>query len=324
MPRTRAVTLVSHGPNCLDGLTSAVVGARYFAGRPFEAVFASNREVDGMLRSFDPPEPEAAELWVTDISWHDERTTDHLNELVDEGLELYWVDHHKSAIDARAAGGLDAHFTDFVLDDSYSASRLLYEYLCERTANEGQSKPGLLALRNLVMLADDVDRWVLDIDGSRELALTVRAMPQADAYRALLSMDSNITYSHELKRARDRMRTERRLALEIAGETRRVHSVDGRGVRVVAAECEGYAGEVAESWQAEFSDAVFALYDRRGDGISFRRTTDCDVDLSRLAANFGGGGHAAAAGCEVPLQRRGRADKLAGMVSDALAAGSDR
>jgi oligoribonuclease NrnB/cAMP/cGMP phosphodiesterase (DHH superfamily) len=321
---SRRVTVVSHGPNCLDGLTCAVVAARYFAGREFQPTFASNRHIDDTLRRYSPSNPDREELWITDISWRDDETTQHLNNLVDRGLELHWVDHHKSALEAREAGKLKARFTDYVLDMKFAASRLLYEELLRRDAEKGESNLDLLALRNLVMTADDNDRWILAVEGSRELALTVRAMEQQEAYRALLEMNSDLAYGPELRRAWDRVQNELVSTFKLAEATCAEREVEGRGVRVVACECDGYPGEIADRWKSRHSNTVFALYDRRGGGISFRRTPDCRIDLSRLAASFGGGGHEAAAGCETSVSGPDRAASLADKVSDALKRGVDR
>lgn len=324
MPDSRRVTLVSHGPNCLDGLTCAVVATRYFAGRDIETVFANNNEIDDILQGYTPAEPTSDQLWVTDISWRSDSTDEHLNRLIHRGLEFYWIDHHKTAIDRRTEGHLNVDFTDFVLSDRYAASRLLFEYLVERAARHGESRPGLLSLRNLVMLADDVDRWVLRIDGSRDLALAVRAMDQEEAYRVLLSMDSNLTYGPELTRAARRVRAELDHSFELADRTRHVREVAGRNLRVVSAECDGYAGEVAARWSDGFRQAVFVIYDHRTRGVSLRRSADCGVDLSRLAAHFGGGGHAAAAGCQVPASQATLSADIAAAVAQALADEVDR
>lgn len=318
MPSERRVTVVSHGPNCLDGLTCAVVAARHFAGREYHPSFASNRQIDDILRSYSPAQPEREELWITDISWRDDETTEHLNALVERGLELYWVDHHKSALEARDGGRLRAKFTDYVLDMKYAASRLLFEYLCARDAAAGRSNPDLLSLHNLVMTADDNDRWILAIEGSRELALTVRAMEQQEAYRALLALGSDLAYGPELRRAHDRVQRDLAITFRLAENTRVVREVPARDLRVVACECEGYSGEIADRWRSRYHNGVFALYDRRGGGISFRRTPDCKVDLSRLATSFGGGGHEAAAGCEVEVAGPDRAESLAVKTADAL------
>jgi len=314
----RRVTVISHGPNCLDGLTCAVVAARYFADRDYHPTFASNRQIDDVLRHYSPAHPEREELWITDISWRDDETTDHLNALVDRGLELHWVDHHKSALEARDKGKLQANFTDYVLDMKYAASRLLFEELQARDEAAGLTNPDLGSLRNLVLTADDNDRWILAIEGSRELALTVRAMEQQEAYRALLAMNSDLAYGPELRRAHDRVQRELASTFRLAENTTAVHEVPSRDVRVVACECDGYSGEIADRWRGRFTHAVFALYDRRGGGISFRRTPDCTVDLSRLASSFGGGGHEAASGCEMEVQGPDRAASLASKTADAL------
>jgi oligoribonuclease NrnB/cAMP/cGMP phosphodiesterase (DHH superfamily) len=324
MPAARRVTVVSHGPNCLDGLTCSVVAARYFAGRRFEAIFASNREIDDVLRSYDPTHPDNEELWITDISWRDSSTDLHLRSLTERGLELYWIDHHKTAIDRRAEGKLQVPFTAFVLDDSYAASRLLFEHLCSRVTERGESKPGLLALRNLVMLADDVDRWVLEVPGSRELALAVRAMAQQDAYKALLAMDSTLAYTPDIERASRRVKEDLEKTFAMAHATRHVAELPPRGLIVVAAECDDYAGEIADRWGKDFQRAIFVLYDHRSDGISLRRTPDCAVDLSRLAASFSGGGHPAAAGCQIATSGNDRSAEIARKVVEALARGADR
>ena len=324
MPESRRVTVVSHGPNCLDGLTCAVVAARYFIGRRFEPIFASNREIDDVLRAYDPTHPDDEELWITDISWRDSSTDLHLNSLARRGLAIYWIDHHKTAIDRRAEGKLNVKFSDFVLDDAFSASRLLFNHLRARAAAREESKPELLALEKLVLLADDVDRWVLDIQGSRELALAMRAMNQQDAYRALLALDSNLTYTPEIERALKRVQDELKRTFSLAEATRHIAELPARGVTVVAAECIDYAGEVADRWSKTFAQTVFALYDHRSAGISFRRTPDCTVDLSRLAGVFGGGGHPAAAGCQITTIGVNRASEIARKVVEALARGADQ
>ena len=309
---------------CWPAMTCAVVAARYFAGRRFEPIFASNRDIDAMLRHYDPTHPEEEELWITDISWRDASTDVHLNSLVERGLELYWIDHHKSAMDRRAEGHLRVSFTDFVLDDTYAASRLVYNYMRKRAQEHGESHPGLLALDPLVMLADDIDRWILKVDGSRELALAVRAMGQQEAYKALLSMDSNITYPPELREASERVKVQLRETFELADQTRHVLQVSERDATIIAAECIDYAGEIADRWRDEYTNGVFAMYDRRSDAISLRRTPECPIDLSRLAGSFGGGGHPAASGCQIETNPGGRAEQIARKLQDALVRGVDR
>ena len=63
---------------------------------------------------------------------------------------------------------------------------------------------------------------------------------------------------------------------------------------------------------------MVALYDTKSEGVSFRRSPTCPVDLSRVAETFGGGGHAAAAGCKIPGVGARDADALATLVAEAV------
>jgi oligoribonuclease NrnB/cAMP/cGMP phosphodiesterase (DHH superfamily) len=168
------------------------------------------------------------------------------------------------------------------------------------------------------MLADDVDRWVLRIDGSRQMALAVRAMKQPEAYRTLLSMDSRLTPTPAIERALERVASQLAESFDIAVATRHVTAVPDADLVVVAAECDDYAGEIADRWKDDYDCAVFALYDHRGDCISFRRSPACSVDLSRLAARFGGGGHPAAAGCNMTTTGNDRFAQITRRIVDAL------
>ncbi len=52
--------------------------------------------------------------------------------------------------------------------------------------------------------------------------------------------------------------------------------------------------------------------------MSFRRSPDCEVDLSKVAQALGGGGHAAASGAEVADLRTTLATLVADTVAKAL------
>jgi nanoRNase/pAp phosphatase (c-di-AMP/oligoRNAs hydrolase) len=165
---------------------------------------------------------------------------------------------------------------------------------------------------------------VLAIPGSRALALAVRAMTQQEAYKALLAMDSNLTYTPDVERALRRVEGELENTFAMAHATRHVAELPSRSLTIVAAECEDYAGEIADRWSKDFERAVFVLYDHRSDGISLRRTPDCVIDLSRLAGSFGGGGHPAAAGCQIVTSGLDRSGEIARKVAEALSRGADR
>jgi len=312
MPAT--VHVVSHGPHCLDGVTAAAAVARYQDGRrPLDVRFASNSEVDAVLRSLEPAP--GSELWVTDISWREPATDVHLARLAAAGLQIFWIDHHRTALERFGAGLVKVAFADRVLSEEFSAARLTWNFLTHRIASEGRSAPALAAFERVVLMADDNDRWLHQIPGSRELAWVVSALGP-DAYDDFMQLDARVTYTPRMAAARARVEAEIARSFAVAEASRTERKVGD--VTLVSAICAGHPSEVADAWGKKTRNAVFALYDAKSLAVSLRRSPDCAVDLSRLAGTLGGGGHAAAAGCEVPDLRRVLAEDLATRIADKL------
>jgi oligoribonuclease NrnB/cAMP/cGMP phosphodiesterase (DHH superfamily) len=312
----KQVNVVSHGPHCLDGVAAAVAVARYHEGTA-EVVprFAGNSEIDGVLRSFLPEPGRESELWITDISWRDPETDAHLRTLVEGGLRIYWIDHHRTALERFGAGAVNVPFAGRVLSEEHAASRLTYDYLAARLAAEGRTLPGFAALAPLIAMADDNDRWLHRVLGSRELAWVVRSLG-ADAYGELLRIDERVTYSPRMAAARARVEKEIAHSFAVANASRTERRIGD--VTLVSAVCDGHPSEIADAWGKQTRNAVFALYDAQSLAVSLRRSPDCQVDLSHVAGALGGGGHAAAAGCELPELRRALAQALAERVGEVL------
>jgi oligoribonuclease NrnB/cAMP/cGMP phosphodiesterase (DHH superfamily) len=312
----KQVHVVSHGPHCLDGVAAAVAVARYHEGTA-EVVprFAGNSEIDDVLRSFRPDPGRESELWITDISWRDPETDAHLRMLAERGLNIYWIDHHRTALERFGAGAVNVPFTGRVLSEEYAASRLTYDYLAAHLAAEGRALPGFAALAPLIAMADDNDRWLHRIPGSRELAWVVRTLG-ADAYGELLRIDERVTYSPRMAAARARVEAEIARSFAVANDSRTERRIGD--VTLVSAVCDGHPSEIADAWGKQTRNAVFALYDAQSLAVSLRRSPDCRVDLSHVAGALGGGGHAAAAGCELPELRRALAEALAERVGKVI------
>lgn len=312
----KQVHIVSHGPHCLDGVAAAVAVERYHRGRAQVAAhFAGNSEIDATLQALEPTPGPDTELWITDISWRQPETDRHLRELAAAGVRIFWIDHHRTALERQRAGLVDVPFADRVLSEDYAASRLVYEYLAQRLASEGRSAPEFRAFQPVIAMADDNDRWLHRLPGSRALGWTVRALGSA-AYDELRDIDERVTYTPRMLTARAAVEAEIAHSFKVATASR-VERRQG-GVTLVSAVCDGHPSEIADAWGKETPNAVFALYDVQSLAVSLRRSPDCTIDLSHLAARLGGGGHAAAAGCELPELRRALAEAMATRVAEAL------
>ena len=298
--RPRLVHIVSHGPHCLDGVAAAVAIARYYSGVEVCPRFAGNPRINEVICGLGIEDPlRDQELWITDISWTAPEADAYLRGLAQRGLRIYWVDHHRTAIDRLQKGEIDVPFAHRIVDDRCASARLVFDYLRERLTREGRRSVELEQFEAVVDMADDNDRWLHRIPGSWELALTLRSMNGAEAFDELLKIDPSVTYTPRLRAAHEKVEEELRSSLEIARVTRTVRDL-ASGVKVVAAVCEGYPSEIADRWGRELPNSVFVLFDLKSGAISYRRSPDCEVDLSRVAQAFGGGGHPAAAGSEIP------------------------
>lgn len=317
--RPKFVHVVSHGPQCLDGVTAAVVVTRYYRTATVLPHFSSNADINETLRAVvcEPRDAEH-EVWITDISWTDPAVDRHLQALLDQGVQVYWIDHHRTALERYREGAVQVRLTDCVLSEAFAAAQLTYAYLHARLIADGEENDWFTAVQPLVAMADDNDRWCHQIPGSRELALTVGAMHELDAYHELTAIDATVRYTVRMQEAAQRVQTELRRSFAVAERSRVVHRLSPDGLRLVTAVCDGYAGEIADAWGKARSNSVFALYDARSLGVSLRRSPDCTVDLSRLARSLGGGGHPAAAGCELADLRGTIAAALATVVAAAI------
>jgi uncharacterized protein len=326
------VHLVSHGPYCLDGVAAAVAVARYRTGATIVPHFSGNEHINQVIRAISlEAAPAGSELWITDISWNEKETDAHLRDLAAHGVKIYWFDHHRTALKRYAAGEINVPFTEHVVSEKVSAARLVYEHLEQQLTTSGQDNKTFTTFSPVVAMADDNDRWIHAIPGSRELALTIRTLGEdrdsLAGYEALLKIDPAVTYTPAMRAAYEKAIREIQASFAVAEKSRVSLAVPGTPCTLITAVCAGYTSEIGDAWGKTATQTVFAFYDLKGEGVSLRRSPDCSVDLSQLAQFFGGGGHPAAAGCRPTDLHRLFAQELARLLAGAfpsLATSDDR
>ncbi|HUA36549.1 MAG TPA: hypothetical protein VMA09_23290 [Candidatus Binataceae bacterium] len=313
----RTIHVVSHGPSCLDGVMAAAAVARFYDGQRVKTTLAGNNEADSTIQQLEVQPNSDDELWITDLSWNQVATGDHLNDLAERGVRIYWIDHHRTAVSRAEAPEFQVQFTDKVLSEQYSAARLTFNYL-RRAARDlpDKAREEFEKFAPLAMIADDHDRWVHKIAESPDWALAVQTLGGIASYREILRL-TEPTMSRKLRHAFESGRDAMRRSIELAHATLVDRKLEN-GITVRTACCFGYSSEVAAKLYADQHRMVVALFDLRSQGVSLRRSADCEVDLSRLAENFGGGGHAAASGFAIPELRRLPAERLADILGDRL------
>jgi oligoribonuclease NrnB/cAMP/cGMP phosphodiesterase (DHH superfamily) len=315
---SRTIQVVSHGPSCLDGVMAAAAVARFYDGHKVFTTLAGNNEADHVLQQLSLRSEDANdEIWITDLSWNSPATGAHLKELAERGAQIYWIDHHRTAVSRADAPEFKVPFAGKVLSEQYSAARLTFNYLKKmgRDLPERQ-RAEFEAFQPFAMIADDHDRWVHRIAESADWALAVQTLGGASSYREILKLREP-RMSRKLRGAFESGQDAMSRSVELANATM-VDRQLGNGIKVRTACCFGYSSEVAAHLYKGQTQTVVALFDLRSQGVSLRRSADCEVDLSVLAQHFGGGGHAAASGLMIPDLRRLPAERLAEILGDEL------
>jgi oligoribonuclease NrnB/cAMP/cGMP phosphodiesterase (DHH superfamily) len=295
---------------------AAAAVARFYGGHKVAAMLPGNSDSDKVIQELAPKGDGAGEVWITDLSWTSPETGQHLAALARQGVRIYWIDHHRTAVSRADAPEFKVPFAGKVLSERYSAALLTFNFL-KRLAPDALSatrQREFETFQPFAELADDHDRWLHRIPASQDWALAVQTMGGAAAYREILKL-KELKMTRRLRVALDHAHDALRRSSELAHVTMVDRALPG-GVNLRTACCFGYSSEVAAKLYDGQQRTVVALLDLRSQGVSLRRSPDCDLDLSKLAQAFGGGGHAAASGFAVNDLQRAPAERL----SDLLAA----
>jgi oligoribonuclease NrnB/cAMP/cGMP phosphodiesterase (DHH superfamily) len=315
----RTIQVISHGPSCLDGVMAAAAVRRFYERDRVHATLAANGESDSIIQALKPrPGGRFDEVWITDLSWNSRETAGHLSRMVRDGTLLFWIDHHRTAVARADAPEFDVPFTARVLSEQYSAAMLTFNFLRQAAQDTGDQE----RLRSyekfapFAEIADDHDRWIHRVPGSADWALAVQTLGGIESYREIIGLSKPVM-SRRRRVALEMGRGALDKSFEVAQATM-VERPLGNGLRLRSACCIGYSSEVASKLYEGQQRTVIALFDLRSLGVSLRRSTDCQVDLSRLAQYFGGGGHPAAAGFAVDELKRAPAERLADLLGERL------
>jgi oligoribonuclease NrnB/cAMP/cGMP phosphodiesterase (DHH superfamily) len=292
----RTAIVISHGPYCLDGIASAACVGRFYGEVNVTPFFTHPSDVDRMIKEVTQNSKQPQDLWIADITWKNPETDQYLKQLAKDGWRIFWADHHAIAIGKREKAIKEIGLTGWAVSDKYSAARLLFDYMVSHEDKIGRANQQLLEFQKVVLLADDNDRWIHNLSGSRELALTIAALSGIDAYYELVHIDSNVNYSSKMQDAYRKASQELSESVSLAYRTKVDKKSDESEIRIVVALCNGFPSEVADRLRNDYKNAIFVLFNLKDLRLSLRRSPECDVNLDRLAQQFGGGGHPAAAG----------------------------
>ncbi|MCM3588042.1 oligoribonuclease [Mesobacillus maritimus] len=284
--------------NDLDGVGGGIVAKLAF-GDKVDVRYNSVMGLDTQLeRLFDHEKKlDQYHLFITDLSINEENTK-RVEELHRSGAKVNFIDHHKTALHFNEYdwGSVRVEYEDGRLT---SATSLLYEHLLE---NKWIQKTK--ALDEFVELVRQYDTWEWDkndnikakhlndlffmfsIDEFEEKMLE-RLTTQKDSFefdefeQKLLLMEEDKIERYVRRKKRELVQT----------------FIDDYCAGIVHA--ESYHSELGNELGKEYPHLDYiAILNVGGKKISFR-TIHAHVDVSAVAGQFGGGGHAKASGCSM-------------------------
>ncbi|WP_423407035.1 DHH family phosphoesterase [Heyndrickxia sp. MSNUG] len=287
--------------NDLDGVACGILFMLAFGEGVdirYNSVSGLNFHVERYFESMNDKMKREDLLFITDLSVNDE-IAEKINEFVLAGGKAKLIDHHKTAL----------HFNDYPWGDVKvedqngtltSAASLVYEYL----VNESHlQKNG--SIDEFVELVRQYDTWDWDIlknykaKNLNDLFFMIsiedfegRIVPrlQAGEHFEFDEFEQKLLEMEEDKIDRY-IRRKKREIVQIYTNT--------NGLYGGIVHAEFYHSELGNESGKEFPHLDYiSIINLGGKKISFRTIHD-DVDVSAVAGEFGGGGHAKAAGCSM-------------------------
>jgi uncharacterized protein len=286
--------LLSH--NDLDGVGCGILAKLAFGDKAsvrYNSIGGLNREVEWFLEQVGEGKLKDTFLFITDLSVNEENEK-RLEEFYQDGGKLQLLDHHKTAL----------HYNDYewghvVVENEEgltSATSLLYEYLVENKLLEESD-----AVKQFVELVRQYDTWEWEKNNNQEAH-------RLNALFFLLAIDEFEEKMIERLSSSDRFFFDDFEQKILDMEDNKISRYIRRKRReLVQMEVDDYfAGIVfAESYHSELGNELgkdnahldyIAIINMGSRRMGFRTIHD-DVDVSEVASDFGGGGHAKASGC---------------------------
>lgn len=201
-------------------------------------------------------------------------------------------DHHKSAIP------LDKFDWCFIEKENQKCGcRMFYDY----TLTSEIALRGLPAYKDLVMLADDYDRWIKQYNPETDDIASLHWLLGQKLFMDRFAADPSTILSSEEKYLLSIEEQKKKEFIERKEKEALLYpvTIDGQNYEVAVVEANSNQSQLGHylcETSALFADFAVMIGTK---GISFRKKSSCPVDLSVLAKQFGGGGHEAAAGASV-------------------------
>lgn len=285
--------LLSH--NDLDGVGCGILAKIAFGKQVrvrYNSVSGLDREVEWFLENED----KETFLFITDLSVNEENEK-RLEAFYEDGGKVQLLDHHKTALHFNAY-----EWGHVIVEDGEgkltSATSLLYEYLVTHQLME-PSEP----IAEFVELVRQYDTWEWEKNNNQyaqrlnALFFLMSIEEFEETMISRLVSDEHFHFDEFEKKILDM--EEDKIERYIRRKRRELVQVQAGNLFAGIVYAESYHSELGNELGKEYPHLDYiAILNMGGKRVGFRTIHD-HVDVSEVAGQFGGGGHAKASGCSL-------------------------
>lgn len=258
--------------NCADGFCAAWVVRKAFGEENIDFLAAAYQ--------MDPPDVTGRDVIMVDFSYK----RDVLLKMAEQATSIVILDHHKSAAEdlKDLPRNVEAHF-----DMERSGAMMTWDYFFPASPAP-----------DLIHFIQDRDLWRWQMPETKEVTAALFSYPYDFAqWDWLIESEGMICILHTEGKTLLRKQSKDVADIIKAGKRRMV--IAGYDVPVVNAPFN-LASDIGN--ELAFGEAFAATYYDTKGGRSFSlRSIEGGLDVSTIAAQYGGGGHAKAAGFRIPF-----------------------
>lgn len=282
--------------NDLDGVACGILFRLAFGEQAdirYNSVSGLNFQVEKYFERMNERMKKEDHLYITDLSVNHE-VSEKINKFVSDGGKARLIDHHKTAL----------HFNEYswgmvkVEDESgilTSAASLVYGYLVDKNILEENG-----ALKEFVELVRQYDTWDWDINKNYKAKnlndLFFMVSIEEFEERMVTRLKEGEAFNFDEFELKLLEMEEDKIERYIRRKKREIIQIKANGLYGGVVHAESYHSELGNELGKEFPHLDYiAILNLGGKKISFRTIHD-HVDVSEVAGEFGGGGHAKASG----------------------------
>ncbi len=215
-------------------------------------------------------------LFIVDFSFDLET----LKRLKSEAKEVYWYDHHKTALPTHQALGWG------VLDLSESGASLTWK-------QEFPARP----VPQIIRYVKDKDLWEWKLPSSREVSMALREFdeihsPGSETWKRWIEGVDDREFSRLIELGSISLNSQR---LRIVNGAKLGFEVDFHGHKTLAVNWILESSEMGEYIYKDLGYEIALIFSYTGSHWSFSLRSN-KVDISQIALQYGGGGHPGASG----------------------------